>query len=118
MAETRDAIAARLRADPEYAVLTRTVNGETHTLSADEREARITDMADAIQQSQLDAEVLTALKDTRRQVRLARTRLQQIRDASGAFTNAQRDAATKDLARYLDGLIGVLIDLALIERSD
>jgi len=50
------------------------------------------------------------------QVRLARTRLSQIATAT-TFTAAQRDAAIKDTARILNGVIGVLIDRALIERD-
>lgn len=118
MARTRQEILDAFLADPQYAVLTSDVNGETVTLTEPERLARINEWADATLAAEQEADAQAALKELRRQVRLARTRLQQIRDASGTFTNAQRDAAIKDVARYLDGLIGVLIDLNLIERND
>lgn len=118
MAQTVADIKAGYEADPQYAVLTESVNGEVVTLSASERDALLTTWATNERQRQLDNEAAAALKELRRQVRLARTRLQQIRDATPPFTNAQRDAATQDIARYLDGLIGVLIDLRLIEATD
>jgi len=42
--------------------------------------------------------------------------LSQIATAT-TFTAAQRDAAINDTARILNGVIGVLIDRALIERD-
>ena len=117
MAETTQQIEARLRADPAYAVLTRVVNGAAQTLTAAERDARIAEEAAAIRQQHLDAEAAAALKTLRAQVRTARARLQQIHTAAPPFSNAQRDAAIQDTARFLDGLIGVLIDLNLIERE-
>jgi hypothetical protein len=115
VAQTRAEIEAGFRA--QYPTMTEQVNGEDRLLTAPEYEARLAGWVDAelARQQELDAEA--ARKETRRQVRLARARLQQIRDAA-SFTTAQRDAAIKDLARILDGLILVVIDLALIEGSD
>lgn len=112
--ETPAQIEARLRA--EYPTLTARVNGEDVALSPAAYEAKIAEWVLAELAAQQAADDEAARKDLRRQIRLARTRLQAIRDAA-SFTNAQRDAAIRDTARILDGLIGVLIDLTLVERE-
>jgi hypothetical protein len=113
--ETPEQIEARLR--QQFPVVTERVNGVDAALGPAAYEAKIAEWVAnelAAQQAAADEE---ARRELRRQVRIARTRLQQIRDATGAFSNAQRDAAIKDVARILDGLIGVVVDLALIERE-
>lgn len=118
MAQTLAEIRAALDADPQYATLTESVNGEAVPLSPAERNARLDEWASNERQRQLDAEAETARKTLRSQVRAALTRLDQIAEATGSFTNAQRDAAIQDMARFQAGLIRVLIDLHLIERTD
>lgn len=114
--ETSAQIETRLRA--EYAVLTERVNGEDVTLDQVAYDATIAEWVKAELAVQQAAAHDAARAGLRRQVRTARTRLQQIAGASGSFSNAQRDAAIEDVARILDGLIGVVIDLALIEREE
>ena len=116
MADALSTIEARLRT--EYPTLTVRVNGTNTPLALAAYDLRIAEMAVAERKAQLAGEADAALKDLRRQVRTARTRLQQIATAAPPFSNTQRDAAIQDTARFLDGLIGVLIDLNLIERND
>lgn len=116
MAETRQQIETRLRA--EYPEMKAIENGVERTLGKAEYDATMTEWVENEFVRQLAEDAETARKETRRQVRAARVRLQQIAGASGTFTNAQRDAAIKDVARFLDGTIGALIDLSLIEATD
>lgn len=117
MADSLEVIETRLRL--LHPTITTQVNGTdtVHGPGDAEYEDTMDRWAESERQFQLDAEAEAALRELRRQVRVARTRLQQIAGATGTFTNAQRDQATKDIARFLDGLIGVLIDLDLIERE-
>ena len=116
MADDLATIEARLRT--EYPTLTARVDKQDVPLDQGAYDARIAEMAVAERQAQLDAEADAARKELRRQVRVARTRLQQIATAVPPFSNAQRDAAIQDTANYLDRLIGILIDANLIEASD
>lgn len=93
------------------------VNGVNVVLNQQQYDARIASWVAAELANQDAAAQQDALRQLRQQVRVARTRLQQIRDTTGTPTNAQRDQAIKDIATYLDGLIGVLIDLNIIERQ-
>lgn len=115
MARTRAEIEAAFRAsDPVMRV---TEDGVERVLSVPEYEARLAEWVETKLAAELAADAEAARKELRRQVRAARTRLQAIRDTT-SFSNASRDAALRDLTRVLDGLIGVLIDRALIEATD
>src|SRR5574338_814133 len=107
MAEDVATIEVRLRT--EYPTLTAVVNKQTVTLDQTACNARIGEMAVAVQQAELAAEAEAARKALRDAVRAARTRLNQIATATPPFTNTQRDAAIQDIANYPNKLIGVLI---------
>lgn len=114
MAETLADIRARLEADPQYATLTRHVNGVVETLDAAERGALLDEWAANERQRQLDTEAEAGRKTIRDQVRTARTMLIAIRDDAN-MTNAEAVQNIRDLARIQLGVITVLIDRALVE---
>lgn len=116
MAETQQQAEARLRGrypQPQVA----SINGEDVAMTQAAYDAWIAASATAEVATQVEAEAEMARLEVRRQVRAARTRLQQIEAAGGALTNAQRDQGIKDIARIVDRVIGVLIDLRLVERE-
>jgi hypothetical protein len=116
MAQDLATITANLKA--AYPTLAQTVNGATSTLTQTQYDARIAEMAQAELDRQVAADTAATQKALRDQVRTARTRLQQIRDATpGTATNVQRDQAISDIANYLDKLIGALIDRGIVELS-
>lgn len=118
MARTIEAITAELQA--AHPTLTKRVNGQDVVLDAAAYGTRILQMATAVQQAELDAEAAAALKEARRQVRLALSTLDaDIALLQGTPTNAQvRDAVLHD-SRILRGIIRFLIDdMRVIEPTD
>lgn len=113
MAQTREQIEAQIRAD-NPAPLHELVNGEVLEVTGAAYDAQIAIWVDNTLAQQIAEDGEAARVERRRQVRIARTRLQQIRDAT-SFTNAQRDAALRDLARIVDGIIEAMIDTKIIE---
>ena len=116
MARTKQEILDAFLADPQYAVLTSTVNGEAVTLSDAERLALINEWADNQLALEVETEAEATRKAIRDQVRTARAMLIAIRDDAN-MTNAEAVQNIRDLARIQLGVITVLIDRALVERE-
>lgn len=112
MARTREQHEAEIRTQTPEIVVT---DGERRSVfrpGDPEYEADIAAWVEQHLAAEVEIEAEAGRAELRRQVPLARTRLQEIADVAGAPTAAQRDAAIRDIARILDRLIGAVVAAA------
>jgi hypothetical protein len=118
---TKAEFIAQYQADPQYASLTKNVDGLTVPLTSEERLSLFDQWADAAVIEENRQLAIEFEKELRRQVRIAKTALTadiaRLNDGQ-AMSTAQLRPIVYRMARIEEGIIDTLISLKLLENEE